>query len=79
MEQFLWFWHKILDRLSNHEESLLTYDQDLDPGLVRPESVDAFALIDPCIVAVGVADLQEVLVLPVADPGDVVDDMAVLE
>ena len=56
----------------------LTDDDDLDPGLRGPESVDALAGVDAGVVVVGVAHLQHVLVLAVPHPRYVVDRVAIL-
>ncbi len=57
----------------------LTHDDELDPGLLGAEAVDALALVDAGVVAVGVAHAQEALALAVARPRDVVDRLAVLK
>ena len=65
--------------LSEFADSKLTDDDDLDPGLGGPESVDALAGVDARVVLVGVAYLQRALLLPVAHPRYVVDRVAVLK
>ena len=56
----------------------LTYDDELHPGLLRPEPVDPLALVDAGVADVGRADPEEALALAVPRPRDVVDGVTVL-
>ena len=58
---------------------ILTNDDDFNSGLLGSEAVDPLAVVDPRVALLRVADLQEVFVLPVTDPGNVIDWKAILQ